>query len=76
MEYEKLKYWLKRSVLRKEHIFQALKGILSLHYKLAEVIHSSLVSTKRTHLSIYECTLDDVLEFERDFTKNISNRYG
>ena len=38
------------------------QGILSPHSNLAEVIHSSWVSKKRTHLSIYESTLDDVAE--------------
>ena len=59
----KLKDWLNWWVLRKEHIFRAFKDTLSPHSNLAEVIHSSWVSTKRTHLSIYECTLDDVAEF-------------
>ena len=59
----KLKDWLNWWVLRKEHIFRAFKDILCPHSNLAEVIHSSWVSTKRTHLSIYECTLDDVAEF-------------
>ena len=49
--------------ITKEHIFRAFKDTLSPHSNLAEVIHSSWVSTKRTHLSIYECTLDDVAEF-------------
>ena len=56
----KLKDWLNWWVLRKEHIFRAFKDTLSPHSNLAEVIHSSWASTKRTHLSIYECTLDDV----------------
>ena len=47
----------------KHHIFQSFKDKLSAHSNLAEVIHFSWVSTKRTHLSIYECTLDDVSEF-------------
>ena len=49
--------------ITKEHIFRAFKDTLSPHSNLAEVIHSSWASTKRTHLSIYECTLDDVAEF-------------
>ena len=59
----KLKDWLNWWVLCKEHIFRAFKDTLSPHSNLVEVIHSSWVSTKRTHLSIYECTLDDVAEF-------------
>ena len=59
----KLKDWLNWWVLRKEHIFRAFKDTLSPHSNLAEVIHSSWVSTKRTHFFIYECTSDDVAEF-------------
>ena len=57
---EKLKHWLKWWVLRKEHIFRAFKDTLSPHSKLAEVIHSSWVSTKRPHLCIYECLLQSL----------------
>ena len=39
----KLKDWLKWWVLRKEHIFRALKNTLSPHSNLVEVIHSSWV---------------------------------
>ena len=61
----KLKDWLNWWVLRKEHIFRAFKDTLSPHSNLAEEIHSSWVSTKRTLLSIYECTSGDVAEFVR-----------
>ena len=61
--HQKLKNWLKWLVLRKEHILGVFKDTFSLHSNLAKVIHSSWVSTKRIHLSVYECTLDDVAEF-------------
>ena len=41
----------------------SIQRCTSPHSNLAEVIHSSQVSTKRTHLSIYECTLEYVAEF-------------
>ena len=47
----------------KEHIFQAFKNTLSPQINFEVEIRLSLVSTKRTYLSIYECTLDDVKEF-------------
>ena len=40
---------------------------------LAQVVHSSWVSTKGTHLPIYECTLDNVAEFVT--TKQIVKGY-
>ena len=51
-EHEKLKNCLKWWVLPKEHKLRAFKDTLSPHSNLAEVIHSSWVSTKRAHLSI------------------------
>ena len=38
------------------------------------VIHSSWVSTKRAHLSMYECSLDDVAEFLT--TKQMRKKYA
>ena len=47
----------------KEHIFQSFKNTLSPQINVEVEIRLSLVSTRRTYLSIYECTLDDVKEF-------------
>ena len=48
-------------ITKKAHILSILKYTFS-NSKLTEVIHPSLVSTNRTHLSIYSCTLDDAIE--------------
>ena len=41
----------------------SIQRYTSPHSNLAEVIYSSWVSTKRTHISIYEYTVDDVAGF-------------
>ena len=66
---EKLKYWLKWSMLRK-----AYKHTLSLNSNVTEVIHSSWVSRKTGHLFIYECTLDDLVDRVYDNQTNAKNQ--
>ena len=57
-----LENWLKWLVSRKMHIFWTLKCECSPEPNLAEVIHSSWVTQKRTQLSIYEAFIDDICE--------------
>ena len=57
-----LKEWLDWWLSREEHIFHAFKRTFSPQSNLAEVIHSSWVTQKRTHLSAYETTIDDISE--------------
>ena len=47
---------------RKEQIFRAFKRKFFPQSNLAEVIHSSWVTQKRTHLSAYETAVDDICE--------------
>ena len=57
-----LRAWLDRWLSRREHVFHAFKQKFSPQSNLAEVIHSSLVTQKRTHLSAYETAVDDICE--------------
>ena len=57
-----LSEWLKWWLPRKEHIFRAFKDRECPESNLSEVIHSSWVATKRTHMTLYEATIDDIAE--------------
>ena len=57
-----LKAWLDWRLSRKEQIFRALKRKFFPQSNLAEVIHSSWVTQKRTHLSAYETAVDEICE--------------
>ena len=57
-----LKAWLDWWLSREEHIFHAFKRKFSPQSNLAEVIHSSWVTQKRTHLSAYETAVYDICE--------------
>ena len=54
--------WLKWSLAPKEHIFRAFKDLKCPESILSKVIHSSWVTTKRTHMTLYEATIDDIAE--------------
>ena len=53
-----LSEWLKWWLARKEHIFRAFKDRECPESNLSDVIHSSWVTTKRTHMT----TIDDIAE--------------
>ena len=57
-----LKGWLDWWLSRKEDVFRAFKRKFSPQSNLAEIIHSSLVTQKQTHLSAYETAVDDICE--------------
>ena len=57
-----LENWLKWWVSRKTHIFRGFKRKCSPESNLAEVIHFSCFTQKRTQLSIYEACVDDICE--------------
>ena len=57
-----LENWLKWWVSRKTHIFRTFKRKCSPESNLAEVIHSSWVTQKRTQVSIYEACIYDICE--------------
>ena len=54
--------WLKWWLAPKEHIFRAFKDLKCPESILSKVIHSSWVTTKRTHMTLYEATIDDIAE--------------
>ena len=54
--------WLKWWLARKEHIFRAYKDRVCPESNLSEVIHSSWVTIKRTLITLYEATIDDIAE--------------
>ena len=58
-----LNEWLKWWLARKEHIFLAFKDHECPESNLSKVIHSSWVATKRTHMTLYEATIDDIAEY-------------
>ena len=57
-----LSEWFKWWLARKEHIFRAFKDRECPKSNLSELIHSSWVTTKRTHMTLYEATIDDIVE--------------
>lgn len=57
-----LNEWLKWWLARKEHIFRAFKDRECPKSNSSEVMHSSWVTTKRRHVTLYEPTIDDITE--------------
>ena len=57
-----LKAWLDWWSSRKKHIFRAFKRKFFPQSNLAEVIHSSWITQKRTHLLACEKAVDDICE--------------
>ena len=62
---EVLLKWLDWWVSRKEHIFRACKDKSSPESNLAEVIHSSWVSSRKTNIDLFDAAVDDITEFIR-----------
>ena len=54
--------WLKWWLAQKEHIFRAFKDHECSESNLSEVIYSSWVTTKRTHMTLYDATINDIVE--------------
>ena len=61
-ERNSLSEWLKWWLARKEHIFRDFKDRECPESNLSEVMYSSCVTTKLTHMTLYEATIDDIAE--------------
>ena len=58
-----LKNWLPWWIERKHHIFRAFKKKSISSTNLAEVIHSTWVTSGQVHLDLYDSTVDDITDF-------------